>query len=174
MNGFVFVFSAADPYEKSWQSLEIASHCYNHPWAAYSAASFCHPLYSPCGNLLERLVGLLELDDVARQGSPTPDDDITVTGIDLDETWRPVFSAAIMVVPDPAQTSNTMSPGFEQSFNASTTIATGLTVGCIAKFGPAAPEAGQTGIVPDVASVAAFGAGADVVDGLARHGEDED
>ena len=78
---------------------------------------------------------------------------------------RPVFSAAISVVPEPPNGSSTSSPRFEQSRMASATSATGLTVGCIASSSSRpALEGVDPGIVPDVGAVAAVLAEPEVVD----------
>src|SRR5580698_9199489 len=65
---------------------------------------------------------------------------------------RPVFSAAIRLVPDPPKGSSTRSPRREQSPMASGTSLVGLTVGCIAsssiRLGPMLLTPGY----PDVGS----------------------
>src|SRR5277367_272727 len=66
---------------------------------------------------------------------------------------RPVFSAAIRVVPDPPKGSSTRSPRREQSLIASATSLVGLTVGCIASSSVRlGPMLLMPGVIPDVAS----------------------
>ena len=77
---------------------------------------------------------------------------------------RPARSAAIKVVPEPANASSTMPPRFEQSLIASSTSATGLTVGCRpeSRRGPA--KTVHAGIAPHIGAVAAMAAELDIVD----------
>jgi len=64
---------------------------------------------------------------------PASDRDIDILWVKLNcRARRPVFSAAMKIVPLPQKGSRTRLPRFEQSLTASATIATGLTVGCTA------------------------------------------
>src|SRR6476661_7510543 len=61
--------------------------------------------------------------------------------------------AAMMVVPDPANASSTISPRREQSLMASITSAVGFTVGCISSSASRPERKVFTCIVPDVGSI---------------------
>ena len=70
----------------------------------------------------------------ARQRLPPPHGQVAIDRVDFDQPCLAAGPlAAISVVPLPPKLSSTTSPRREQSRIASATIATGLTVGCIAR-----------------------------------------
>ena len=91
-------------------------------------------------------------------------DDVAVVRVEFD-AWprRPVRWAATSVVPEPAKTSITVAP-VEQSRIASATIATGLTVGCMASSSSRVALGVAPAYRPDRRPVAAVLAEFDIVD----------